>query len=49
MKKQNNHAQHGGCFLFAGLKLRDGWFREPGPTPPPIGQKDRKCDITWQL
>jgi hypothetical protein len=22
--KQKNHAQRGGCFIFAGLKLRDG-------------------------
>ncbi len=24
MKNKKNHAQHGGCFLFAGLELRDG-------------------------
>jgi|GEM_PF-4915054 len=23
-RKQKNHAQHGGCFLFAGLEIRDG-------------------------
>jgi hypothetical protein len=22
-KNKKNHAQHGGCFLFAGLELRD--------------------------
>ena len=30
-EKQKNHAQRGGCFLFAGLKLRDGRAKRGTP------------------
>jgi hypothetical protein len=36
LKKQKNHAQHGACFLPAGLKPREGRYRLSGIGTPAI-------------
>lgn len=45
-EKQKNHAQHGGCFLFAGLKLRDGRAKRGTPAS---NLEELKPLETWRM
>ncbi len=39
LQKNKNHAQHGGCFLFAGLEHRDHRATNGSEVPPGYGTK----------